>query len=268
MFKHIVILLLLEKLKEKDKPFVYIDTHSGAGLYDLTSADAMKRAEFKAGIGKLLQSKDQFPELGDYFDLISLLNPGRRLTCYPGSPRLAAHLLRAQDRLILMELHPAEIENLHKNMRSDPRIGIHHRDGFEGLIGTLPPEPARGLVLIDPAYEVKEDYQHVVSCLREAHRHWPTGIYAIWYPILPPQRDKGSSMLQRLGQCHFKNLLTAELSVREQEQDFGMHGSGVAIVNAPWQLDQQLNRLLPKLCNALAHGPGAGWRVEWRINPV
>lgn len=144
VFKHIVILLVLEKLKEKDKPFVYIDTHSGAGLYDLTSAEAKKRAEFETGIGKLLHSRDQFPELHDYLDLISLLNPGRRLTCYPGSPRLAAHLLRTQDRLILMELHPAEIEYLQKNMRNDPRIDIHHRDGLEGLIGILPPEPVRG----------------------------------------------------------------------------------------------------------------------------
>lgn len=268
VFKHIIMLLIIEKLKEKDKPFVFIDTHSGAGLYDLTSEQAMKRSEYETGIGRLLQTKEQFPELCDYFELISLLNPGHRLIRYPGSPRIAAHLLHKRDRLILMEFHNSEIEHLRKNMRGDNRICIHHRDGFEGLVAVLPPEPARGLVLIDPAYEVKEDYKRVVSCMQEAYRRWSTGIYTIWYPILSTHRDKSSSMLQQLGQCDFKNLLIAELSVGEQRQDFGMHGSGMAIINAPWQLDQQLESILRKLYKVLAQNSAASWRIDWQISPV
>lgn len=257
-------LLVLDKLKEKEKAFVFIDTHSGAGLYDLSSEQALKRAEYKNGISKLLHVKEQFPELRDYFSLISKLNTENHLGWYPGSPMLALHQLRKQDHMILMELHNTEIDNLQNNMRGDSRIEIHHRDGFEGLVGLVPPDPARGLVLIDPAYEVKEDYQAVVSCMREAYRRWPTGIYAIWYPILPSQRDKSSIMLDQLNRCKFNNILITELSVQEQQQNFGMHGSGMAIVNAPWQFDQRLNQLLPMLCSALAQGPGAGWRVEWR----
>lgn len=265
VLKHSVMSLIIEKLKEKNKPFVFIDTHSGAGMYDLTTEQALKRSEFKTGIGKLLPGKSQFPELKDYFDLIMKLNPENHLRWYPGSPRLAAHLLRKQDRIILMELHNTEIDNLQKNMRGDVRIEIHHRNGFEGLVGILPPIPARGLVLIDPAYEVKEDYQQVVTSVQEASLRWPTGIYVIWYPILSAQRDRSSVMLQRLGKCDFKNLLVAELSVREQQQDVGMHGSGMVIINAPWQLDQRLTTLLPRLSHHLAQDTSARWMLEWRI---
>jgi 23S rRNA (adenine2030-N6)-methyltransferase len=186
---------------------------------------------------------------------------------YPGSPVIALHLLREQDRIILMELHNNEIEILRKIMRGDKRVEIHHRDGFEGLIGILPPEPARGLVLIDPAYEVKEDYKQVVGCLQEAYRRWPTGIYAVWYPLLSSQSDKSSTILQQLARSDFKNLLVAEMSVCEQRQDFGMHGSGMAVINAPWKLDLQLRELLPRVTKVLAQDNTARWKVAWKINP-
>jgi 23S rRNA (adenine2030-N6)-methyltransferase len=268
VFKHIVAMLVIKKLKAKEKPFIYIDTHSGSGLYDLGSEETMKRSEFLSGIGKLLQHEKDFPELEDYFSLISTMNPGNRLIWHPGSPRLAAHLLRKQDHIILMELHNSEIGDLRENMHGDKRIEIHHRDGFEGLIGILPPDPARGLVLIDPAYEVKEDYKRVVSCLQEAYRRWPTGIYAIWYPLLSSQRDLSSTMLQQLARGNFKNILVAEITVCEQQKDFGMHGSGMAIINAPWMLDLQLTELLPRLTGILALDSTARWKVVWKISPA
>lgn len=260
VLKHTVQTLLLNKLKAKDKPFVYIDTHAGAGLYDLQSEEARKNAEFTGGVRKLLPAEDKLPELADYFG--SVQAHGRH---YPGSPQLAADLLRPDDRLILMELHNREVRELRNNLGKDPRIGIHHRDGFEGLVALVPPKPARGMVLMDPSYEVAEDYDKALSALITASTRWPTGIYMLWYPVLSRQRDQSRLMRRRLKESGFSNLLLAELKIREQQEEFGMCGSALAIVNAPWRFDGQLRALLPKLQALLAEDAAADWKVEWLI---
>jgi 23S rRNA (adenine2030-N6)-methyltransferase len=260
VLKHSVQALLLERLKEKDKPFVYIDTHAGAGRYDLKGEEARKNSEFKGGIGRLLPARERFPELTAYLSAVDA-----RAGHYPGSPQVAADLLRADDRLILLELHNREVRELRKNLGADPRVSIHHRDGYEGLLALVPPKPARGLVLMDPSYEVAEDYAKAVDTLVAAGQRWPTGIYLLWYPILARQRDQGRFMSARLKSSGFSNLLLAELSVREQPEEFGMCGSVLAIANAPWRFDAQLRGLLPKLKSVLAEDPGAGWKVEWLI---
>ncbi len=260
VLKHTVQSLLLNKLKAKDKPFVYIDTHAGAGLYDLAGAEALKNSEFKGGIRKLLQAQERFPGLDDYYRIAQAHG-----NHYPGSPALAADLLRGEDRLILMELHNREVRELRKNLGDDSRIAIHQRDGFEGLMALVPPRPARGLVLMDPSYEVVEDYEKALEALNTAAARWPTGIYMLWYPVLSRQRDQSRLMRHRLKSSDFQNLLLAELRVREQQEEFGMCGSVLAIANAPWQFDEQLRALLPKLKALLAEDNTAGWKVEWLI---
>ncbi|HEX5056567.1 MAG TPA: 23S rRNA (adenine(2030)-N(6))-methyltransferase RlmJ [Gammaproteobacteria bacterium] len=260
VLKHAALSLLLNRLKEKDKPFVYIDTHAGAGIYDLKGDEARKNSEFKGGIGRLRQAHERFPELTDYLRVAQMHD-----NHYPGSPQVAADMLRDGDRLILMELHNREVRELRKNLGGDPRVAIHHRDGFEGLTALAPPKPARGLVLMDPSYEVAEDYEKALAALAGAAARWPTGIYMLWYPVLARQRDQSRLLRRRLQDCGFNSLLLAELRVREQQEEFGMCGSALAVVNAPWRFDQQLRNLLPKLQALLAEDSGAGWKLEWLI---
>ncbi|MCK5894293.1 MAG: 23S rRNA (adenine(2030)-N(6))-methyltransferase RlmJ [Endozoicomonadaceae bacterium] len=265
VLKHATQVLILEKLKTKAKPFVYVDSHSGAGLYRLDSKEARKTAEYETGIGRLWSQQTDFPEIEVYLTLIKQLNPDGDLRYYASSPLIARELLREQDRIILMELHNQEVEVLRQNMAGDSRVSLHHRDGFEGLTAILPQPLRRGLVLIDPSYEIKSDYQQVMNSVMLSWRKWHVGIFAIWYPILSQQRDQSGWLLEQLAKIPCKNLLVAELAVSDQAKNYGMHGSGMAIINAPWQLDQQLASLLPHLHSSLAQAGQGQVRVEWLI---
>lgn len=262
VLKHICQRLILEKLKAKDKPYIVIDTHSGAGCYDLDSEQALKTAEFSTGIDKLIEAQPDNADINSYLQWVQGYRQNQQ---YPGSPKLSADLSREQDKLCLMEWHNQEIHNLKRNMGRDSRIAIHHRDGYEGLLAMVPPKPARGLVLIDPSYEVPEDYQNVVSVVDKAYSKWTTGIFAIWYPILAKKRDKSQKMLGQLAQKNFKSLLTVELDVKGQAEELGMHGSGMAIINAPWQFAEQAEAVLTQLVPALAEDTQADGRLQWLI---
>ncbi len=266
VLKHAVETLIIEQLKSKEKPFCYLDTHAGGGCYDLSGEWPQKKAEYLDGIARLWPERQHWPELAAYWDVIATLNESE-LRFYPGSPEIARHLLREQDKLMLMELHNQEIEILRRHMGSDSRSAIHHRDGFEGLLGILPPTPRRGLVLMDPPYELKEDYQRVLQTLKKAMQKWSTGIYALWYPILGKDADRSRSMLELFKYAGFPSVLVAELEVAAQPDEWGMNGSGMLILNAPWQLDGQLTSLLPRLCQQLAQSNDARWRLEWLAKP-
>lgn len=266
VLKHAVETLIIEQLKSKEKPFCYLDTHAGGGCYDLSGEWPQKKAEYLDGIARLWPERQHWPELAAYWDVIATLNESE-LRFYPGSPEIARHLLREQDKLMLMELHNQEIEILRRHMGSDSRSAIHHRDGFEGLLGILPPTPRRGLVLMDPPYELKEDYQRVLQTLKKAMQKWSTGIYALWYPILGKDADRSRSMLELFKYAGFPSVLVAELEVAAQPDEWGMNGSGMLILNAPWQLDGQLTTLLPRLCQQLAQSNDACWRLEWLAKP-
>jgi len=266
VLKHAVETLIIEQLKSKEKPFCYLDTHAGGGCYDLSGEWPQKKAEYLDGIARLWPERQHWPELAAYWDVIATLNESE-LRFYPGSPEIARHLLREQDKLMLMELHNQEIEILRRHMGSDSRSAIHHRDGFEGLLGILPPTPRRGLVLMDPPYELKEDYQRVLQTLKKAMQKWSTGIYALWYPILGKDADRSRSMLELFKYAGFPSVLVAELEVAAQPDEWGMNGSGMLILNAPWQLDGQLTTLLPRLCTLLAQSNEARWRLEWLAKP-
>jgi len=263
VLKHICQLLILEKLKAKDKPFIVIDTHSGAGCYELDSEQALKTAEFSGGIDKLMAGQSDNEHINKYLQWVEGY---RRHQQYPGSPKLSADFSREQDKVCLMEWHNQEIHNLKHNMGNDRRIAIHHRDGYEGLLAMVPPKPARGLVLIDPSYEVPEDYQKVVSVVEQAYNKWPTGIFAIWYPILATKRDKSQKMLGQLAQKEVKSLLTVELDIKGQAEEMGMHGSGMAIINAPWQFAEQAEQVLKQLVPALGEDDKAHGRLQWLIS--
>ncbi len=266
VLKHATLALLIDQLKSKDKPFCYLDTHAGGGCYDLTGEWPQKKAEYLDGIARIWPERAQWPELASYLEVIATLNE-QDLRFYPGSPEVARHLLREQDKLMLMELHNQEIEILRRHLSHDSRTAIHHRDGFEGLLALLPPTPRRGMVLIDPPYELKEDYPRVVQTLKKAMQKWPTAIYALWYPILGKEVDRSRTLLEEIKYAGFPSVLIAELEVAAQPEEWGMNGSGMLLLNAPWQLDSQLEALLPKLCQTLAQSEGANWRVEWLVKP-
>ena len=180
VLKHAVQALIIESLKKKEKPFIVLDTHAGGGLYNLRGEWSQKKAEYADGIGRLWDERGQWPAMAPYFAVIDEMNSDGQLHYYPGSPELSRRLTRAQDKLALMELHNNEVEDLRANMGYDPRVAVHHRDGLEGLVALLPPTPRRGLVLIAPPYELKEDYFAVVDTLKKAQKRWATGMYALW----------------------------------------------------------------------------------------
>lgn len=264
VLKHICVMLALEKLTVKSKPAIYIDTHSGAGLYELDGEEALKTQEYLSGVSKIIQYNGDNAVIQRYQTLI------KRFTqhdSYPGSPLIAQNLLREQDKLVLMEYHNSEILNLKSNLKSSLKsrlggnedqasVAIHHRDGFEGLLAISPPNPARGLVLIDPPYEVFDEYQHVVTTLESAVKKWPMGTYMIWYPLLSDRAGKKSGesqqMMHKLAQLNVKNCLNVQLCIEQETSESGMYGSGVIILNAPWQLDIVIQETIPELFTLLA----------------
>lgn len=262
VLKHAVQAFILESLCAKDKGYSYIDTHSGAGGYTLSHEWTQKKAEYQGGIARLWHEQEEWPQLAGYFAAIKAMNQVDELEHYPGSPLVAAHFQRPQDRLNLMELHHNEVELLRQNL-ADDGVAIHHRDGFEGLVGLLPPTPKRGLVLIDPPYELKEDYQRVATTLHKAYKRWPIGIYAVWYPLLAKAVDRSEGLKAALAGLGFEQVLCAELRVQAQADDFGMHGSGMVVLNSPWKLDEKLAGLLPALSQTLAQDKQAGFNLEW-----
>jgi len=251
VLKHCILVQLLRYMNQKDKPYWVIDTHAGAGRYLLDSAHATKTAEFAAGIGRLWQRNDLPPALADYVAQVRAMNSDGRLRHYPGSPWLAYELMRPDDRLRLFELHSTDCRLLEKTFaKAGTRVTVSQADGFMEFKSTLPPPPRRGLMLIDPAYEDKRDYLRVIAALKEGLSRFATGTFAVWYPQL--QRGDARQLPEKLKKLPVK-WLNAILTVRSPAADgFGMHGSGLFIVNPPWTLADALAETLPFLADALA----------------
>lgn len=246
VLKHIVLVEIIQHLEKKDKPFDYIDTHAGAGLYQLNSDQALKTREYLRGVGQLNQS--EWPELKQYFKIINSFNKDNQLNKYPGSPLIALELMRRQDKAWLFELHPADFELLKHNTSKYRGIKIQQSDGFKGLLSILPPISRRGIVLIDPSYEVKTDYEQVVSYLDKALKKFATGIYALWYPVVDRYRiDKMERDLLKTG---IRDIQRFELGV-EEDDGSGMTSAGMMVINPPWGLFDKMSQLLPKLSQKL-----------------
>lgn len=262
VLKHLVLIALVRYLAQKDKPFWVIDTHAGAGAYALDSAHASKLGEYKQGIARLWDRRDLPPLVAEYVAQVRRMNPDGRLLHYPGSPFFALWNLRDHDRLRLFELHSRDTLRLAENFQSVSRqVMVSPTDGFAGLKALLPPPPRRALVLIDPSYEEKQDYERVIQALKDALDRFPGGTYALWYPQLT--RLEAHELPQRLKRLPVKSWLHAALRVREPAKDgFGMHGSGMFILNPPWTLHDTLADVMPFLSKVLGEAPGAGFTLE------
>jgi len=252
VLKHLVLVRLLRYLNQKDKPYWYIDTHAGAGVYGLDAGYSTKNAEHEQGIARLWKQTDLPEPLADYVDLIRALNPSGDLKLYPGSPYLARQLLRPEDRMRLFELHTTDIELLGRTFQGQRRVQVTLGNGFAGLKSLLPPPPRRALTLIDPSYEERSDYLHVVEALKDSLKRFATGIYAIWYPLL------GRADAQRLPE-RLRGVAQSWLDVRLEVYkpvvgEYGMYGSGLVIINPPWTLEAELRACLPLLKDLLAQG--------------
>jgi 23S rRNA (adenine2030-N6)-methyltransferase len=265
VLKHFVLLEVLTYYLQKDKPFWYIDTHAGAGHYALDSGYATQNAEFRDGIERLWQRDDLPPPLAPYIDLVRGLNPKGTLRRYPGSPAVALPSLRADDRMRLFELHPSDHKLLLQALApAGRRVKVEAVDGYAGLKALLPPPPRRAVVLIDPPYEQKQDYARVVDALKDSLQRFATGTYILWYPLL--QRPEPQLLQQRLKRLALPSWLHVTLSVQSPAAEgYGMHGSGLYIVNPPWNLPGVLQTVMPYLVAVLGKDGGAGFSLDFAI---
>ncbi|WP_426193359.1 23S rRNA (adenine(2030)-N(6))-methyltransferase RlmJ [Massilia sp. DWR3-1-1] len=276
VLKHFVQVQLHEYMNQKDTVYTYIDTHSGAGVYALDSGYASKNAEYDTGIAPLWERTDLPAPLADYVKLVKGLNPSGKMRYYPGSPYVADKLMREEDRLRLFELHPADAKILADNFRKvaehaaaqghvasgrGKRVLVERGDGFHALKTLLPPPSRRALVLIDPPYEDKQDYRKVRDAVDDALARFPTGTYAIWYPVL--QRMESRSFSDKLKRLKGKDWLNVSLTVSTPGPDgFGLHTSGMFIVNPPYTLEPILRQVMPYLVEVLGKDEGATFLIE------
>ncbi|MGE5505750.1 MAG: 23S rRNA (adenine(2030)-N(6))-methyltransferase RlmJ [Actinomycetota bacterium] len=259
--KHATVALMVSHLRLKDAGFFVLDTHAGLGAYDLAGGVADKTGEYKAGIARVLDATDPPDEVRPYLDAVRALNPDGGLRHYPGSPALVRGLLRPQDRLAAVELHPEDFAALKARFARDRQVTAHHMDGYEALKAMLPPPERRGLVLVDPPFEAKDEFARMARGLKQALKRWPTGLYALWYPI--KHREPVAAFHAALAAERLPKTLAAELLVHPDDNPFRLNGSGLVLVNPPWKLDEALARLLPWLSGVLA--PGGSWRAEWLV---
>ncbi|MDN3679601.1 23S rRNA (adenine(2030)-N(6))-methyltransferase RlmJ [Vibrio tapetis subsp. quintayensis] len=260
--KHIVQSLILDALAQKETPYVYHDTHSGVGRYDLTHEWSEKTGEYKQGISRVWQQTDIPADIKTYLSAITDLNQGDELRYYPGSPRVARAHLRPQDRMVLTELHPSDHPLLEQEFHRDRQVKIYKEDGFQRLKGSLPPKERRGLVLIDPPYELANEYRDVVKAIGQSHKRWATGIYAIWYPVV--NRYDIDDMIKGLEKLGIRKILQIELGVSPDTNERGMTASGMIVINPPWKLESQMKQILPFLQQAIAPATGHH-KVEWIV---
>jgi 23S rRNA (adenine2030-N6)-methyltransferase len=265
VLKHFLLVQLSRYLGQKDKPFWIVDTHAGAGLYELDTGYATKLKEYESGIGKLWARHDLPAELADYVDLVRACNPDGSLRFYPGSPWLVQQTLRPQDRLRLYELHSSDSTILQENFsRHGRQVSIATANGFDALKALLPPPPRRALVLIDPPYETRDDYPNVIAALNEGLARFATGTYAVWYPQLA--RPEAQQLPDKLKRLPIKNWLHVALTVHTPSPDgFGMHGSGMFVINPPWTLHKTLAEIMPYLVRVLGQDAGASFTLEQEI---
>ena len=258
VLKHLCLVLALGHLLKKDKPLCFIDTHAGPGICALDEGPATKNSEHEEGIARLMTARELPEPLDGYVELIRQFNPEGPLTLYPGSPAIARQMLPAQSRMELCELHPDDFQSLHAWAGRTRRIRVVQEDGFKRL--KAPPIERRALVLIDPPYEVKQDYAVVVGALEAALRRFATGVYLLWYPLL--QRPEIPGMLRGLEHLPARQL-QVELKVRAPDSG-GMFGSGMFIINPPFQLAEQLKTCEAALVKHLGQDAEAAFQMTIR----
>lgn len=270
VIKHAALVRILLYLNAKPAAYRVIDTHAGAGLYDLASNEARRGAEWQAGIGRVFaaEAAGDLPKaarslLAPYLDAVRALNPSDRLTQYPGSPLLARAVMRPQDRLVACELEPHAAASLARHLR-DPRVKTLAIDGWTALSAYVPPKERRGLVLVDPPFEQPDEFARLAATVAEAHRKWATGCYMLWYPV--KDRAGPDRLAKAVRRAGMSKVLRAELLVAPPAAEGPLAGSGLIIVNPPWPLEAELKVLLPTLAPLLAREGAAGGRGMWRLD--
>ncbi|PWC10843.1 23S rRNA (adenine(2030)-N(6))-methyltransferase RlmJ [Brenneria roseae subsp. americana] len=264
VLKHTVQSLIISALKEKEKPFLYLDTHAGAGRYQLSGEHAERTGEYLEGIAKIWQRDDIPAELEPYMQAVRTYNHNGQLRYYPGSPLIARQLLREQDKIHLTELHPSDFPLLRNEFQKDARSKVRREDGYQQLKSQLPPLSRRGFVLIDPPYELKTDYQAVVKGIQDGHKRFATGVFALWYPVVLRQQIK--RLLKELEATGIRNILQIELAVLPDSDRHGMTASGMIVINPPWKLAAQMKSVLPWLHSVLVPA-GTGHTLVEQIVP-
>ena len=264
--KHVVLTRILEHLRLKPAPFRVIDSHAGAGRYDLSGPQATRSGEWHDGIERVFAAPRQALQEGGvdrlikpYLDAVAALNPDGKLRRYPGSPLIAQARLRQGDRLIACELEPGAAGLLKTALRGEARATVLAIDGWMAVKANVPPKERRGVVLIDPPYEEAADFMRLSGVLADAHRKWPTGIYMLWYPI--KERDAPDALARRLRRLEIPKILRSEITLRAPRPDAGLVGSGLILVNPPFPLQRDLRILLPALGRLFA--AGAAHRLDW-----
>jgi 23S rRNA (adenine2030-N6)-methyltransferase len=268
VIKHIVLVRILTYLQEKQAPFRVIDTHAGAGLYDLTGEEAQRSGEWLTGIARIMQarfSETTLPLMKPYLDIVRAFNPDRDLKAYPGSPLIARALLRPQDRLTACEVEPKARKRLIDALRRDTQARVVDLDGWLALPAFVPPNERRGLVLIDPPYEQKDEFERLAEGFAEACAKWPTGSYLLWYPV--KSRRATDTLARHVaevvgGSKPAGKALRLEFSVAPQTADAALVSTGLLIVNPPWTLLDELKSILPELEKPLGQGGAARFRLE------
>jgi len=245
VFKHWILTLLLQHFHQKDKPFAVLDTHAGIGFYDLHSALAEKTNEASDGIFKLLTQTDVPESMHAYIDIVKMLNTTNKLSRYPGSPAIIQHYLREQDDCHVCELHDDDFQTLKSNFFHDKRIHMHHTDAYQAINALLPFKQKRGLILIDPPFEQKNEFAALSKSLQNALHKFRQGIYAIWYPI--KDYEIVQAFYQTLNSLDHDELFIAELIIDNLSNPLRLNGCGMAIINPPWQLACEVNDGLPYL---------------------
>jgi len=270
ILKHLTLIHLVEYLQEKPGALTIIDTHAGAGIYSLKDGFAAVSKEAEGGIFRLLKFVEEgnttTESVKKYLALVQAENIGSELSSYPGSPFILARLLRPQDRLKLFELHPKEIDILRHNvreLRQAKQIDVYAEDSFARLKGLVPPPSRRGLVLIDPSYEDKNDYRYLELALEEALQRFATGCYAIWYPMISRRESAAlPDRMKKIAASHTRSWLQAELRVENAPGERRLQASGMFIINPPWTLEKHLSEALPTLTKALGVDAGAQFLLK------
>jgi 23S rRNA (adenine2030-N6)-methyltransferase len=264
VLKHAVLALTIEHLKQKPAAFRVIDTHAGTGAYDLASEESGKTGEWREGIGRLIDAELPASVAGllePYLAVVRKENPDGGLTRYPGSPLIARRLIRRNDRLIVNELHADDVKALRRLFAADTRTTVLSLDAWMALKALLPPKERRGVVLVDPPFEQPGEFTRLAQGLREAWRRFATGTVIVWYPLKDARLV--SAFRRELADLGVPKLLSAELLLGGKEESDGLGGTGLVVLNPPFQLDEKLARLLPYLAATVGRGRGAHHRLDW-----
>ncbi|MBL0941884.1 MAG: 23S rRNA (adenine(2030)-N(6))-methyltransferase RlmJ [Alphaproteobacteria bacterium] len=260
--KHYILSLIMQKMHEKEASFCAIDTHAGIGLYDLKAQEVEKTLEYQSGIQKLFDSPSVEASFEAYLKIIARYNHGHdQLVCYPGSPYILQAFLRKQDRLRLSELHPQDYDTLQQQFKHDPQVEVFHQSGYVSLKSLLPPPERRGVILIDPPFEKREEFDHLLKGIVDAYKRFATGIYLIWFPLKNSENVK--KFYANLKALHIPKILCVEFYTNKNEASFKLSGSGLIMINPPWQIDQVLTSSLKTLMSYLSCTEKGEANVFW-----